>query len=146
VEPVAPPVIVGTQIRAPKLALLPTVLSPRRELLLSALLHTSILAIVVNLPILFPAWTVMAIDSRDADLRREADFKPLFLPVLPPNPDSSPNPGVRPKSADVAHRSVVTLPTASGQIAGVLFFAGTSALVFDRTRTSLLRAMKILEG
>ena len=116
VEPVAPPVIVGTQIRAPKLALLPTVLSPRRELLLSALLHTSILAIVVNLPILFPTWTVTAMDATDENLRREADFEPVFLPVLPPIADAVPGAEAEPKSRDVAHRAGVALSAAGPRV------------------------------
>ncbi len=118
IEPVASPVpvetsvIVRTQISVPRLAQLPAASSRRRDLLLSALLHTSILAIVLNLPILFPAWTVTATDSTDADLRRQADFEPLFLPVLRPNADSNPSAEVTLKSADVAHHRGVTLPTA----------------------------------
>ena len=101
--------IVPTRIRAPRLALLPAASSPRRGLPLSALLHASILAMVVNLPIFFPAWTVTATDATDANLRREADFEPLFLPVLPPIAKADPGSVIKRKSGDVAHRIGATL-------------------------------------
>jgi len=117
-EPVAPSVIVRKQIRAPRLAQLPAASSRRRELLLSALLHTSILALVVNLPILFPAWTVTAMDAADANLRREADFEPLFLPVLPPIAATKPGPEVKtkPGPGDVVHHTGITLSAARPRV------------------------------
>ncbi len=134
IEPLAPrPVIVRTQIRAPKLTLLPTASSPRRELLLSSLLHTSILAIVVNLPILFPAWTVTAMDSTDANLHRETDFEPLFLPVLPPIANADPGSMEKRESGDVAHRIGVTLPAAGPRLPRLPKpdYAGSQLIVSD---------------
>jgi hypothetical protein len=106
--------ILRTRARPPRLALalLPAASSPRRGLLLSALLHTSILAMVVDLPILFPAWTVTATDATDADIRHEADFRSLFLPVLPPIAKASLGAGIKPESAKAARHIEVTLPAA----------------------------------
>lgn len=109
--PAPRPIIVQT--RVPKLALLPAPSSRRRLLLLSALLHTSILAAVVDLPILFPGWTVAPTDTADAALSREADFQPLFIPVLPPIAGASRD-ATKAKPGDEPDRRAASLPT-SGQ-------------------------------
>jgi len=81
---------------------------------------------------------VTATDSTDADLRRQADFEPLFLPVLRPNADSNRGPKVKPKSADVAHRFAVTLPTASPnlQLHPKPDFAGSQLIVSNPPHSS----------
>src|SRR5258708_16663755 len=70
------------------------------------------LAIVVNLPIVFPTWTVTAMNATDENLRREADFEPVFLPVLPPIADAVPGAEAEPNSRDGAHRAGVALSAA----------------------------------
>lgn len=115
-EPLPPRVIVRTQIRAPKFTPLQTASSPRRELLLSALLHTSILAMVMNLPILFPEWTATATDAADANLGREAELEPLFLPVLPPMGEATPGPEAKPTPGDVAKHIGITFSLARSRV------------------------------
>ena len=82
VVPLAPPFVVRKPIRAPKLALLPAAAAPRKGLCLSTLLHAAVAAMVISVPILFPAWLV-SVPSAAADLDREVDYQPLLLPILP---------------------------------------------------------------
>lgn len=101
--------IVRTRVRAPKFALLPAATAPRNALLLSTLLHLAILPVLVWLPILVPAPSMIV---TSADLRHEADFLPLFPPVLPPMAEARPIAERQPGSPEEAQSVVETLPGA----------------------------------
>lgn len=107
--PAPRPIIV--QIRVPKLALVPAPPSRRRVQLLSALLHAIVLAAVLDLPILFPGWTAAPTDTADSALSREANFEPLFFPVLPPIAAASRD-AAKAKPGDAPDRRAESLPTA----------------------------------
>src|SRR5713226_10270861 len=80
--------VVRKPIRAPKLALLPVTATPRKGLFLSTLLHSAIAAMLMSVPILFPAWLV-SVPSAAAGLDREVDYQPLLLPLLPSMAEAS---------------------------------------------------------
>ncbi len=108
--PVAPPAIVGIQIRAPRVVLLPAAVAPRNGLLLSTLLHTAIAAMLMSVPILFPKWLVN-VPTVKADAEYEVDYQPLVLPTLPPPAESSLRAEVEHGSGQQAHSLPETLPT-----------------------------------
>ncbi len=112
IAPLAPPVVVRKPIRAPKLALLPAIGAPRNGLLLSTLLHTATAAMVISVPILFPAWLV-SVPSAAADLDREVDYQPLLLPLLPSMAEASAGAKIEYASGRKARSMAETLPTSA---------------------------------
>ncbi len=109
IAPLAPPFVVRKPIRAPKLALLPVTATPRKGLFLSTLLHSAIAAMLMSVPILFPAWLV-SVPSAAAGLDREVDYQPLLLPLLPSMAEASAGAKIEYSSGQKAHSMAETLP------------------------------------
>ncbi len=105
IGPLAAPIGVRKRVRAPKLALLPATTTPRKGLFLSTLLHTAIAAMLMSVPIPFPAWLV-SVPSAAAGPDREVVYQPLFLPTLPRGPAAK----IEHESGQRARSLVETLP------------------------------------
>src|SRR2546422_11647430 len=99
--------IVRRRVPPPKLALLPVTATPRSGLLLSTLLHIAMVALLMWLPVMFPAWA-MNVTSTAADPAREVVYQPLFLPTLPRGPAAK----IEHESGQQARSVVETLPGA----------------------------------
>ena len=107
--PVAPRVIVRTQIRPPKLELLPAAATTRNGLLASSFLHTAILILLAWLPMLLPV-RAMTKGPAAADLMREYDYEPMILPALLSTETVS-------SGAETEHESAGEAPSAMGNLA-----------------------------
>ena len=105
----APSVIVRTQIRPPKLELLPAGATTRHGLLASSFLHTAILILLAWLPMLLPV-RAMTKGPAAADLMREYDYEPLILPALPSTEAVS-------SGAETEHESAREAPSAMENLA-----------------------------
>ena len=112
--PVAPPVIVRTQIRPPKLELLPAAATTRNGLLASSFLHTAILILLAWLPMLLPV-RAMTKGPAAADLMREYDYEPLILPALPSTEEVSSGAETEHESAREAPRAMENLAVGTAQ-------------------------------
>ncbi len=110
-EPVASvATIVRTKARPPEFALLPSAMAPRNGVLLSILLHSAATAVVVSVPILFPAWAMTK--TRVAlDVDYEVEYQPLSLPILPAIAEGSADAKIEHGSGPKAQRMAEALPT-----------------------------------
>ncbi len=106
--------IVRRRVPPPKLALLPATATPRKGLFLSTLLHTAIAAMLMSVPIPFPAWLV-SVPSAAADPDREVVYQPLFLPTLPRIAEAGPAAKIEHESGQRARSVVETLPGGTRQ-------------------------------
>src|SRR2546428_4364216 len=106
--------IVRRRVPPPKLALLPVTATPRSGLLLSTLLHIAMVALLMWLPVMFPAWA-MNVTSTAADPDREVVYQPLFLPTLPRIAEAGPAAKIEHESGQRARSVVETLPGGTRQ-------------------------------
>ena len=90
--PPAPPVIIRTQIQAPKLGLLPEAAAPGSGLLLSVCIHTAAAAVLLSVPILVPT-RLMNVRGVEPDFDMQVVYQPLLLPTLPPLAEGAPETG-----------------------------------------------------
>lgn len=107
--PLPPPFVVRKPIRVPKLALLPSAATPRKGLLLSALLHAAVGVMVFSIPILYPAW-LMSKPSDGEDLDRKVEYQPLLLPILPNMAGANEGAKIEHAAGEQARSMAKTLP------------------------------------
>lgn len=123
-------VVTRTQFKPPQLAPL-TKGTPRKGLLLSAILHAASVSLMVWRPISFQAQPITVVTA--ADLLRDPNYHVIMLPALPPMPGAGSGAHTEHLSKHTAHIIAETGPTSSPRTSVIqaLDYAGPQEIVSD---------------